>query len=315
MTHSNISEYRNCNVPILLLLFNRPEKTKILIDALRKVSPPRVYVVVDGPRAFNDSDASRCENVKLLVDEIDWSCRIVKLYRSENKGCTLSVSDGISWFFSQEEEGIILEDDCEPNKSFFMFCEYLLEKYRDEPKVMHICGTNFQFGHKRSSGSYYFSRYAHVWGWASWRRAWQHYKLDITSVDLQEIQKKKDFDLLPLQLIKKVSNHEIDTWDVSWLVSIFRQDGLCIIPEKNLVINHGFFDGTHMTSGTPYYYKYLENGTLDHISDSEIKHNRDADIFTKSVLFDYSRIGKTMNGIRLYFNAQRNRDRGRMQGM
>ena len=167
------------NTPVLFLIFNRPETTEIVFSVIRKAEPPRLYVAADGPRPDYPNDAESCEIVRAIATDVNWDCKVKTLFRDQNLGCKLAASKAIDWFFEQELEGIILEDDCLPDQSFFWFCQELLGKYRDDTRIMHIGGTNFQFGKERTKYSYYFSRYAHVWGWASWRRAWKFYDVEM----------------------------------------------------------------------------------------------------------------------------------------
>ena len=161
--------------PILFLIFNRPETTKKVFSAIKEVQPPRLYIAADGPRSEQPDEADHCELARTIATKVDWDCEVKTLFRDQNLGIRIAVSQAIDWFFEQEPEGIILEDDCLPDQSFFWFCKELLEKYRNDTRIMHIGGTNFQFGKNRTNYSYYFSRYAHIWGWASWRRAWEYY--------------------------------------------------------------------------------------------------------------------------------------------
>ena len=154
--------------PVLFLIFNRPDTTEKVFDAIRAAKPLRLYVASDGPRANQSGEDQIVNKVREISTSVDWSCEVKTLFQKENLGCKKAVSKGITWFFEQEKQGIILEDDCLPHPDFFVFCENLLEHYADNKHVWAITGDNFQNGQKRGEGSYYFSRYNHVWGWASW---------------------------------------------------------------------------------------------------------------------------------------------------
>ena len=151
--------------PVLFLVFNRPETTRQVFEAIRTAKPPRLYIAADGPRLEREGERASCEEVRKIALEVDWECDVNTLFRVENLGCKRGPSEGISWFFEHEDEGIILEDDCLPDQSFFSFCEELLERYRNDTRIMAISGNNFQHGRKRTEYSYYFSRYFHGWGW------------------------------------------------------------------------------------------------------------------------------------------------------
>ena len=241
---------------VLFLVFNRPDTTRQVFEAIRAAKPPRLYVAADGPRQNREGEFKRCEEVRKIATTVDWPCEVKTLFRSENLGCKLGVSGGIDWFFEHEEEGIILEDDVLPHPDFFMFCETLLHRYAENDRVWMITGNNFQDGQKRGAGAYYFSRYTHIWGWATWRRAWKHYDRDLS---YWKEWNKSDawFQLLPdkvernywEKIFKRMFNHEIDTWDYQWTACVWFNDGLTATPNVNLVSNIGFGDGaTHTTS-------------------------------------------------------------------
>lgn len=174
-----ISGLPTLSTPVLFVVFNRPETTSRVFNSIRNARPARLYVAADGPRAMREGEAQRCVEVRRIASAVDWPCEVRTLFRDENIGCRRSVSGAISWFFEHEPEGIILEDDCLPDASFFSYCATLLERYRIEPRVMAITGNNFQPSMEGYSASYYYSIYNHVWGWASWRRAWALYDADM----------------------------------------------------------------------------------------------------------------------------------------
>lgn len=162
------------NSAILLLIFNRLDTTQLVFEAIQKVKPPRLYIASDGARIDKLSEDSLVGDVRnYVINNIDWDCEVKTLFREENLGCKLAVSGAISWFFQNEGHGIILEDDCLPDHSFFRFCEEMLLKYSDDERIGMISGDNFQFGGSQVEDSYYFSRYPHIWGWATWKRAWK----------------------------------------------------------------------------------------------------------------------------------------------
>ena len=240
--------------PILLLAFNRPETTKRVLATLRKLKPYRIFVAIDGPRQKIKGEKMLCDEVKSLVlDSIDWECDLKTLFREENLGCGKAVSSAITWFFDHVESGIILEDDCLPDPSFFWFCQELLEYYESDERVMHIGGNNFQEPNFSIEYSYYFSLYNHIWGWATWKRAWEKYDYELR--DLESFLNSRKFKDL-FQREEEVnfwketfrSSTSIDTWDFQWLFAIWKSSGLCIHPSVNLVSNIGFGEGaTHTT--------------------------------------------------------------------
>jgi hypothetical protein len=250
--------------PVLLLIFNRPETTRKVFDAIRKAKPEKLYVVADGPRADQTEDAGKCEAARRIVTAIDWDCEVHFNFRNVNLGCGAGINEGINWFFSHEEEGIILEDDCVPSPSFFRFCSEILAKYRYDTRVMAIGGNNFEKPPTRENEySYTFTSYTYVWGWASWRRAW---KLNDFNMQLYpEIEKKKYltghfnstyerhlFDYIFEKMYtggESVNRKRI--WDYQWQFSCKINSGLVIVPNQNLVVNIGFGAGaTNTTHGS-----------------------------------------------------------------
>lgn len=238
---------------VAFLVFNRPDTTKQVFERIRQARPPKLLVVADGPRDSHPTDPEKCAAARAIIETIDWDCEVLKNYSETNLGCKKRISSGLDWVFEQEEEAIILEDDCLPDPTFFPFCEELLEKYRHDCRIMHISGNNFQFGRRRTEYSYYFSIYNHCWGWATWRRAWNLY--DLKMKKLHEPVTKKHFRQLLkdpyavrywMSKFSKTQSNKIDTWDYQWTFCCWMNYGLTILPEVNLVTNIGFNQvGTH----------------------------------------------------------------------
>jgi len=245
------------DVPILFIIFNRPGTTKIVFDAIRSARPTRLYISADGPRPDRPTDAARCNEAREVVSNIDWPCTVERHYQEANLGCRDAVSTAIHWFFSREEQGIVLEDDVLPDPTFFPYCGELLERYRDDERVMAICGANFQNGVARGDYSYYFSHFVHVWGWATWRRAWRHF--DVRMENWPEVKMRN---MLSYHLggdkrgiaywtasFDAVAARRIDTWDYQWVFACWAQNGVSVLPNVNLVTNIGFGeDATHTTN-------------------------------------------------------------------
>lgn len=246
------------STPILLIVFNRPVPTQIVLEHIKTMRPTKLFIAADGPRNDMPTDSARCAKVREIVSIIDWECDVHTLFRDKNLGCGLGPSLAISWFFENVEEGIILEDDCLPSQSFFKFCETLLEYYRNVPQIMHISGDNFQYGRKRGKGSYYFSHYTHNWGWATWRRAWKYF----------------DFNLIP----EEIRSH---VWDQQWELSVEKNNGVAILPNKNLVKNIGFGkDATHTTTMGKYSYLDAEDIKFPLSHPKRISVHKTADEYT-----------------------------------
>ena len=174
-------ETNKFNTPILFLIFNRPDTTFKVFEEIRKIKPAKLYIAADGPRPNVIGEEEKCTASRNIIKQVDWDCDVKTLFREKNLGCKIAVSSAISWFFENVEEGIILEDDTFPTQSFFWFCQELLDFYRNDSRIMHISGNNFQLGKIRGEGSYYFSKYNHIWGWATWKRAWRFYDVSLNT--------------------------------------------------------------------------------------------------------------------------------------
>ncbi|MEM7457414.1 MAG: glycosyltransferase family 2 protein [Planctomycetota bacterium] len=240
--------------PVLFCIYNRPEVTARVFSQLAQIRPERLLVIADGPRPEVSGDAEKVAATRAVIDRIDWPCELTTDYSSLNLGCRIRMASGISWAFEQEDELIILEDDCLPDESFFGFCEQLLQRYRSDARITSICGTNFQPA-RNTIHSYYFSRWAHVWGWATWKRAWDTYDVDINSWPgwrskrqlKSVVDSLEEYRLWHHVFDNQYAGHN-DTWDFPWLYNCWMQDGLTIIPSVNLVSNIGFgSDATHTT--------------------------------------------------------------------
>ncbi len=242
-------------VPVLFLIYNRPGETQQVFDRIATYRPKKLYVAGDGPK--EGSDSGRVRQSREVLDHISWKCEVKTLFRDENLGCKKAVSEGISWFFENEEMGIILEDDCLPDQSFFDFCEVLLSRYKDAAEIGMIAGTNrFQDFFSGLQESYIFASNASIWGWASWRRAWKYYDVDMSDWPHH---KASDFlDHHTFSFLEKwrrravyddVYSGKIDTWDYQWTYARQKNELLSIVPKYNLIQNIGLTtEGTHVTN-------------------------------------------------------------------
>jgi hypothetical protein len=281
--------------PVLFLVFNRPDTTQRVFDAIRAARPLRLYVAADGPRQGRAGDTELCKEVRRIATGVDWPCELVTLMRDENLGCKRAVSSAITWFFDIEPEGIVLEDDCLPDPSFFAYCDALLERYRNDERVMCISGDNFISAQWQPEHSYYFSRYAHIWGWASWARAWQHYcaDLDMEPVERMEGVLSRVFaDSRSARdhwrrLLMQVAAGRIDTWDYQWSYALWKHGGLSCVPRANLISNIGFGPGaTHTTSAESKLSKLpVSNLASTLVHPPAIHRASSADVWTDSEVF------------------------------
>jgi hypothetical protein len=241
--------------PILFLIFNRPDFTRITFSKIREIKPKYLFVAADGPRDGATKDFELCmESREIVLKMIDWRCELKTLLREKNLGCGKAVSQAITWFFDNVEQGIILEDDILPDLSFFYFCDELLNYYKDNEKVMLVSGFNGCGTWKPKLQSYHFSHVSGIWGWASWRRAWKCYDFYIKSwpnlaarkAFKKNISKKYREQMIKAcdQIYKKQTVP--DTWDYQWVVATLLNSGLGVVPSVNLIKNIGFCENaTH----------------------------------------------------------------------
>jgi len=240
-------------VPVLLLIFRRADLVRRQIEALRILRPSRLYVAADGPRSHVSTDIAACFEARAALELVDWPCTVSRLFRETNLGLERAIPEAIDWFFLHEEEGAILEEDCIPGPDFLAFCAPMLERFRQATQVYQISGTNFQPVTRSNDASYFFSRYMHVWGWATWRRAWNQFRPDWSSLDeFFENADRVGFWENPRERLywKKIygrtARGETVSWANRWQFSAWADGGVCIYPEVNLVSNLGFRnDGTN----------------------------------------------------------------------
>lgn len=250
--------------PVVFAIFNNPNTTKLVFEEIRKAKPPKLLVIADGPRQNKPDEADKCAATRAVIEGVDWDCEVLKNYSDVNLGCGKAVAGGIDWVFSIVEEAIILEHDCLPHPTFFRYCQELLERYRDDGRIMTISGDNFQFGRRRNEYSYYFSHFSHIWGWATWRRAWQNYDFTmklwpevrdgrwLTDI-FARMQAEIDGSQSKFQVVSGMRATEywhdmfentyagkVDTWDYQLLFACLTQNRLNILPNVNLVSNIGF---------------------------------------------------------------------------
>lgn len=242
------------DTPIALIVFNRPDKVERLLKVIQQIKPSKLFIIADGPRPDRPDDLKKCEMTRAVFEKIDWPCDVFKRYAEVNLGCGLNPAAGISWVFSQVEEAIILEDDCIPDLSFFPFCQELLARYKNDQRVMHIAGSNYCTRDERVSNSYSFSRYTLNWGWATWRRAWQHYDFDMKLWDklrgtsfLEDVLNGNKHDIRNWDdILQTVYEYHQDVWDYQWTFACWHQGSLGILPRVNLISNIGYdSDATH----------------------------------------------------------------------
>jgi hypothetical protein len=288
----------NKKVPVLFIIFNRPDTTEKVFNAIRHYQPEKLYIASDGPRESKPKEKEIVDYTRqLIINSIDWDCKVKTLYREKNLGCGYAVSGAITWFFKSEEMGIIIEDDCLPNITFFQYCEELLIKYKDYEHIALIGGNNFQSGIQRGEGNYYFSHYPATWGWASWSRAWKIFDHNISFGTKQIREGKLDYAFNSkkekkhwLKVFINANKKKDEIWDYHFCYAIWQHQMITITPNKNLVVNIGMHnDGTHY---------FLKDSVKTNakseiiyfplIHPAQIKVNRDADIYLFNNFYRHS---------------------------
>ncbi|AYN66682.1 hypothetical protein D1013_04430 [Euzebyella marina] len=234
--------------PLLFITFNRPDTTAKVFEKIKNLKPKKLFISSDGPRNYVEGEFEKVMTCREMFkkENIDWDCEVKRLYYDENKGCALAVSDSITKSFELVDELIILEDDVIPHPSFFTFCSKMLNQYRDNHKVMHISGTRWNPEFEVGKGDHFFSLIGHIWGWATWKRAWKKYDYDLKDLpqfekdkSLQKLYQSKSISKFWLKNFHSVNMPNKKTWDYQWQFSIFFNEGLAVVPAVNLTSNIG----------------------------------------------------------------------------
>ncbi len=246
---------KEITTPVLFIIFNRLDTANRVMENIRKARPKKLYIASDGPRADVKNESEVVQHVRdSILKQIDWPCDVKTLFQTQNLGCKKSVSSAINWFFENVEEGIILEDDCVPDISFFEFCQELLEKYRFDEKIGAISGAKIE-KNVVDDEDYFLSKVPRIWGWATWRRAWKKY--DITMNAWPEFKKQnkiaqiwepKKYQKYWNDVFDRTFRAEIGTWDYQLVFSFFENNLMCICPKVNLVSNIGFIQSSTHTN-------------------------------------------------------------------
>jgi len=288
--------------PIAFIVFNRTEPTQLVFQEIAKARPKKLMVISDGPRAGVLGEAEKVSQVRNITASIDWECELTTNYSEENLGCKVRVSTGLDWVFNQVEEAIILEDDCIPDQSFFQFCQELLELYREDKRVGMISGDNFHAIDRRNS--YYFSKYFHIWGWATWRDRWTlNYDVSMktwpklkNSTELLCLMGSSSSQKFWTKTFQKVFDGEIDTWDYQWVYANWIRNRVSIMPSKNLITNIGFgVDATHTKNKSPIanLQRYTLQFPLSHPKNMEL--DKESQRMTEKIQFETSLLSKIKN--------------------
>lgn len=283
--------------PVVFLIFNRPETTKKVFEQIRKAKPSKLFIIADGARSNVAGEEKLCKEVKSIVENIDWDCIVYKDYATENLGCKDRPATGLKWVFQHTDKAIILEDDCLPHPSFFKYCQELLEYYKDDERVNIISGSNFFSQLSNKKQSYYFSIFHHFWGWATWKRSWYKYDIEMSNWPrikaehlFAEIVNHKQSAKYWVTLFDEVYTGKLSSaWDYQWIYSSWINNGLAIIPSNNLISNIGFGeDATHTKDPGHIRANVLAEGIeFPLIHPSKVERNLDADMHEADTLFRF----------------------------
>jgi hypothetical protein len=293
------------NTPILVIAYKRPNELLQVISSLSRIKPEKLYFAFDG--AKNGAEIGFCQETQDKLSFVNWKCSIKTDISNKNLGCKKRVSTAIDWFFKHETEGIILEDDTLPGESFFYYCEQLLQIYRNNINIHHISGNNFLPNDWDYSGDYYFSNIPHVWGWATWRRAWKNYDAEMLDYpeNFERIFSRKNVFSKPSKLMiqyyfDKTFKGQINTWDFQWFYALLKNNGKAINPRVNLVKNIGFNDSaTHTNKKNQFSQskisilninKHPADESIDSTADRYILENNFRGTYSKVILFKLNKI-------------------------
>ena len=287
-------------IPVVVIIFNRPDKTKILYESLKKYKPSKLFIISDGPRKKLINENEKVAQSRKVFEKIDWECEVLFNISETNLGCRERIISGLNWVFNREEKAIILEDDCIPTEDFFVFMEIILKKYQNNKKISSVCGTNFLSDLYEIKDSYLYSKYCNVWGWGTWKDRW--FEIDSQLKSLDKIKKNKFLKKYLGSyrayfywhwLLDKVREKKIDSWAYIWNFTNFINEKICIIPSTNLLTNIGIGKDSSNTRTLPYKYinaqesikkinfplKYPSNFLLDSKHDLIVEDT----IFSKSI--------------------------------
>ena len=273
--------------PVAYLAYNRPKHVARTFEAIRSARPAMLFLIADGPKPGSETDAAKCLQVREILESIDWPCKVFRNYAEQNLGLKVRVSSGLDWVFSHVDRAIILEDDCLPHPDFFRFCETLLSRYEADERVWAVTGDNFQKGHKRGNASYYFSKYPHCWGWATWKKNWKKYDSNLSF--WQKYKSSKRWSTINAgqreqsyweSIFDNVERGLVNSWAFPWTASVWERGGLTATPNVNLVSNIGFGpDGTNCLEPMDHYGEINETLGDAIIHPEEVVRNIQADIF------------------------------------
>jgi hypothetical protein len=278
------------STPVALSVFDRPETTRRVFMAIRRARPRQLFVFADGPRS--GAEAARCSRARAVAERVDWPCEARYDYAESNLGARTRYTTGVDWVFSQVDEAIVLDDDCLPDPTFFPFCQAVLERYREDPRVMMICGTNYLERWKADQQSFHFSLFGGVWGWASWKRAWDLNDPAMDAWDHEEVKDRvrtliADDEIYAFQARRfdrvRGDPAERHSWDLPWSLTRLAHAGLTAVPSVNLVQNLGNRHGRGLPGSHPLAHLRAERIGIPLAFPAEVRADR---------AYDYLHVGR-----------------------
>lgn len=310
------------NTPVLFLVFNRPDTTQQVFEAIKKQQPKYLFIAADGPREHIMGEKETCMLIQReLLDSINWDCELKTLFREKNIGCKNAIEAALDWFFTHIDEGIILEDDTLPNNDFFNYCSVLLDRYRDNEKIFSINGCSL--GYQNNRYDYGVTNYFNMWGWATWKRSnikvkktWQQYQQKPDLLKDSFLKKRLTlhtfwdlsgwYNYWQTQFLATVQG-KINTWDYQWVYSVLKTNSFCIRPNQNYVINLGYgnmathtTNGNHLLSGLKFGQTQYEQKMIKGKMTKDVKYERDyiAEIWNSYNVFERSKFHNFMDKIK-----------------
>jgi len=310
----SISDSISFPTPVALIIFNRAETTRKVLDVLRKAQVKELFVIADGPRSDMLTDKKLCSEARAVIDEIDWACEVHRNFHDLNLGCGHNPATGIDWVFTHVDECIILEDDCIPHLSFFPYCQEMLELYRNDTRIMMVSGNNHLLNKVQIPDSYFFSINTQTHGWATWKRAWKKYDFYMTDWPVVgEFEWLNNFlgnrryakgwlKTLSTTYYEANNNPKYSIWDFQWTYTCWKNHALNIIPSVNLVTNAGYGENaTHqMTLDHPLANLPLNEMKFPLKHPVEMLQNYNADLALRETVYGLRPIYK-----RIYFKLLR----------
>lgn len=249
-----MSEFR-LTTPVVMIIFKKLDTTKRVFEKVRAAAPNKLYVISDAPRKYVEGEDEKVQEVRKYIDShIDWDCEVIRDYAEQNMGCGKRIASGLDRVFQNEEQAIILEDDCVPHDTFFRYCQEMLEHYKDDNRVLMIGGNNPVEQLYDTKEDYIFSRVPFMWGWATWKRSWNLYDYKLSTwpqnrknpLIAQAIPNKRARCFYTTEFEVLHQGKYDDVWDYQFMYVGIMNNMFGILPSKSHVENVGFVeDATH----------------------------------------------------------------------